>query len=220
LDGRIEYGFIHGMWALDDSAGGGRRCGVKDEITILRETGCYADFTFPSAPDLTQPPIINRIYYATDDPVRAKSHHHGVDAEFGTPGKGDLLLINGPLAINWRPERRMLLPALENGDITKRNPPTPDRVDLWIRLGISVKGWPNWTFVKVYTHGCQEKNYGLLLSEKINPLYERLLEKFNDGEQYILHFVTARELYLCVKALESGDKQWIGRIEGFDYLCH
>ncbi|MSQ94036.1 MAG: hypothetical protein EXR98_05710 [Gemmataceae bacterium] len=27
------------------------------------ETGCYADFTFPSVPSDTQPPIINRIYF-------------------------------------------------------------------------------------------------------------------------------------------------------------
>lgn len=216
-DGRIEYGFIHGMWALDDSAGGGRWCGVKDEITVLKETGCYADFTFPSAPDITQPPIINRIYYATDDPIRAKSHHRGVDAGFGASKNGDLLLINGPLAINWRKRRQMMFPAIENGAITGRNPPTSDRVDLWVKVGIGVKGWPNWIFVKVHTHGCQEENCDLLLSDKIKTLYEKLLGSYNDGERYILHFMTARELYLCVKSLESGDRRWMSRIEGFDY---
>jgi hypothetical protein len=214
--GGVEYGFIHGMWALDDSANG-KWCGVKDEITVLKETGCYADFTFPSAPDITQPPVINRIYYATDDPLRSKSHHRGVDAAYGKPGRGDLLLITGPLAINWKRRNRNVFPVIENCDITGRYPPTPDRVDLWVNLGIGVRDWPSWVFVKVHTHGCQEKNSGLFLSERINGLYERLLGTYNEGTTYVLHFMTAHEMYVAVKALESGSADWIKRIEAFDY---
>jgi hypothetical protein len=46
---RVAYGFIHGNWALDSARPDGRFCGVNDEITILHETGCYADFTQPAA---------------------------------------------------------------------------------------------------------------------------------------------------------------------------
>ncbi|NIM19911.1 MAG: hypothetical protein GTO51_06655 [Candidatus Latescibacteria bacterium] len=217
VTGTVEYGFIHGNWALDDSGIDGRWCGVKDEITILKETGCYADFTYPSAPHPTQPPVINRVYYATDDPKKGKSHHRGVDAAFGAAPRGDLLLITGPLAFNWQKRRRGVLPAIENGDITGVNLPTGDRIDLWIRLGISVEGWPRWIFVKVHTHGVQPKNAKLLLGERIAPMYDYLLSKYNDGKQYLTHFVSARELYLCVKALESADNDWIARIENFDY---
>ena len=66
--GRPAYGFIHGNWALDNSRPDGRWCGVNNELDVLRETGCYADFTFPSAPSPTQPRKINSIYYAVDDP--------------------------------------------------------------------------------------------------------------------------------------------------------
>jgi hypothetical protein len=52
--GEISYGFIHGNWALNNSRPDGRWCGVNDETSILLETGCYADFTMPSAPDVTQ----------------------------------------------------------------------------------------------------------------------------------------------------------------------
>ena len=38
--GQITYGFIHGNWALDNSHPQGDHCGVNDEISILRETGC------------------------------------------------------------------------------------------------------------------------------------------------------------------------------------
>src|SRR5205085_71886 len=72
--GRIKWGFVHGDWALDNSRPDGRCCGVNNELTVLRETGCYADFTFPSAPHPTQPRKINSIYYAVDDPLRPRSH--------------------------------------------------------------------------------------------------------------------------------------------------
>ena len=77
--GAIAYGFIHGNWALDNSRPDGRWCGVNNELDILRETGCYADFTLPSAPSPTQTRKINSIYYATDDPDRPLSHDWGVD---------------------------------------------------------------------------------------------------------------------------------------------
>src|SRR5262249_44373146 len=66
--GAVMYGFVHGNWALDNSRPDGRHCGVNDEIGVLVETGCYADFTLPSAPSRAQTRTINRIYYAVDDP--------------------------------------------------------------------------------------------------------------------------------------------------------
>lgn len=214
---RVRYAFIHGNWALDDSGAGGRWCGVRDEITILRETGCYADFTYPSAPHPTQPPMINRIYYATDDPGRPRSHHRGRDAHFDSAPQGDLLLVTGPLGLNWRRRRRGVLPAIENGDITGGNPATPDRVDLWVRSAIAVRGWPRWVFVKVHTHGTQEANAALHLSERGAALYGDLLSRYNDGRRYVLHFATAWDVYRCVRALERADQAAIRRIEAFDY---
>jgi hypothetical protein len=215
--GELTYAFIHGNWALDDSGEDGRWCGVRDEISLLRQTGCYADFTYPSAPHCSQPPIINRIYYATDVPGQACSHHNGVDARFGTPPSGDLLLINGPLALNWRRRKYGVLPAVENGDITGINPGTPDRVDRWVRTAVSVRDWPSWIFVKIHTHGTIERNSNLLLSPAGSEMYADLLARYNDGEHYILHFVTAWQMYRCVRALERGDRDSTRRIEEFDY---
>ena len=212
----IEYGFIHGNWALDDSGVDGRWCGVKDEITILAETGCYADFTYPSAPHPTQPPMINRIYYATDNPIEAASHHRGTDARFGADPVGDLLLVSGPLALNWKNKRRGILPAFENGDIPSLNPVAPDRVDLWVDTHVQVKGWPSWVFVKVHTHGAQEDNAGYLLGEDGELLYRHLLERYNN-DRHVVHFVTARELFVCIRTLEKADREAMARIESFDY---
>src|SRR4029450_7195951 len=54
------YAFVHGNLALANSAGG-QFCGVDSEMQILADTGCYADFTLPSAPGRTQVPRINAV---------------------------------------------------------------------------------------------------------------------------------------------------------------
>ena len=214
----IEYAFIHGNWALDNSRPDGRWCGVNDEITILRETGCYADFTFPSAPHPTQPPTINQIYYCDDDPARPCSHFTGREAVHGQPGHGDMLMIPGPLAINWARRRHGIIPAVENGDVCDHNPPTPERVDLWLETAIALRGLPNWIFVKVHTHGTQEGNAKVLLGSHVEPMYQHLLSRYNDGRDYKMHFVTAREMFECVKAAESGDSARMRRFEEFEYV--
>ncbi|MEJ7636728.1 MAG: hypothetical protein WKF75_01760 [Singulisphaera sp.] len=58
---------------------------VNNEIDVLRETGCYADFTLPSAPSPTQTRQINSIYYASDDPRRPKSHDRGSPSAAARP---------------------------------------------------------------------------------------------------------------------------------------
>ena len=98
----VRYGFIHGNWALDNSRPDGRWCGVNNEIDVLLETGCYADFTMPSAPDITQTSTVNSIYYAVDDPNKPKSHDTGVLARAGDSNTAALLCLQGPLALNFK----------------------------------------------------------------------------------------------------------------------
>jgi hypothetical protein len=216
--GEPVYAFIHGNWALHNSDRRGEWCGVDDELTVLRETGCYADFTYPSAPHHTQPPITNRIYYATGDPDRPKSFYRGVDAAYGTSPGGHFLLVNGPLVLNWKSRKLGLLPRIENGDVTAINPATPRRVDMWVNTGIAVRDWPNWLFVKVHTHGAKEANATYLLSEDGAEMYRYLLDRYNDGRHYVLHFITPWQLYRCVKILESGDREAIESVQNFTFL--
>ena len=73
-DGRLTLGFIHGNWALDNSLPGGKWCGVNDEITVLRDLGCYADFTMPSGNSLSQARTVNRVYWCTGGRGLTKSY--------------------------------------------------------------------------------------------------------------------------------------------------
>lgn len=202
--GQLSYAFIHGNWVLDNSHRGGRWCGVNDEISVLRNTGCYADFTFPCAPHHAQPKQVNSIYYATDDPGKPKSHDRGTEVSALKKQTGDLMLITGPLTLNWRRRKFGLLPRIENADIRSSNPPTQDRVDYWVKTGICIEGRPDWIFVKVHTHGAPEREADTLLGAPLRNMHQHLTTKYNDGKQFSLHYVTAREMYNITKAAEDG----------------
>ncbi len=201
--GLIRYGFIHGNWALDNSRKDGRYCGVNKELEVLRDTGCYADFTLPSAPSDTQTAKINSIYYAKDT-TGPKSHNAGVDVKAGREPSGDLMIIQGPLVLNWKRRKFGIFPKIENSGITLENPPTKNRIDLWVKQNICVIGKPEWIFIKVYTHGLQENNLTDGYFDNIDLMFSYLEEKYNNGIDFKLHYVTARQMYNIVKAAEAG----------------
>jgi hypothetical protein len=203
--GEIMFGFIHGNWCLNNSRKDGRWCGVTHESRALVACGCYADFTFPSAPSETQTAKINSIYYDSGNSDHPKSHDTGIDARVGSMDHKGLLLIQGPLGLNWKQRKWGLIPKIENSDITGQNPPTPDRINLWIRQGIGVKGRPEWVFIKVHTHGAIEKNADALLGNPMDQMLTCLETCYNDGRRYRLHYVTAREMYNLIKAAEAGE---------------
>jgi hypothetical protein len=168
-DGKIVFGFIHGNWCLDNSRPDGRWCGLNNEISLLAELGCYGDFTMPCGPLPMQASLLNRIYWAVDDPEQPKSYDRGVLAAPGA--SGDLLMIPGPFGLRWR-ER--LVPRMETGEIAQNDPPTAYRVRRWLDLA-PVLGSD--CFVKLYTHGTQEKNSALLLGGGLDRLFTMLEEE-------------------------------------------
>jgi hypothetical protein len=206
-DGRVAYAFIHGNWALDNGGEDASTCGVDNELTVLRETGCYADFTMPATPDAAQSRIVNCIYYAQGKPARRRSYDTGVRAAVGRrPPDDGLLLIEGPLTVWWENPARRLLPRIDSGtlDASPGNRPTVIRFARWIDANITVAGRENWVFVKVHTHGAPEENADMALGDDMREFHRHLGERFNDGARYRLHYVTAREMYNIVKAAEAG----------------
>jgi len=200
-----RFGFVHGNWALDNSLPSGDWCGVNDELRVLKQCGCYADFTLPSAPSAAQTRRINSIYYATDDPDRPKSHDDGLLLRVAGEPVGDLMIIQGPLTLKW-PGRQLLglLPQLETACLAGAMPPTSRRVDAWVNTRVCVAGKPRWIFIKAYTHGCPEANRAVLLGNPMLRLHQYLTTQYNDGTLYKLHYVTAREMYNMIKAAERG----------------
>jgi hypothetical protein len=219
--GRHRFGFIHGDWALDDSHPEGRYCGVRNELEVLGRAGCFADFTMPSAPSPTQTRIINSLYYVKDTP-KAKSHDSGTPVQVRTASAGgcsdaDLLLIQGPLGLNWERRKFGILPRIENGDLTCANPPQPDRMRVWVRLGIHVRGRPEWVFIKLHTHGALPANTSALLGKPMRQFHEHLMECYRDTPGFRLHYVTARELVNILHAAEDGHEGNPGQYRDYRY---
>jgi hypothetical protein len=206
-DGRVAYGFVHGNWALDNGGPDASFCGVNDELTILRETGCYADFTMPACPDVAQSRVVNAIYHVRDDPSTPRSYDRGRHAQVGYSSEPDeLLLIEGPLSLWWPWPQPRVLPRIDSGtiDATPGNWPTVDRFARWVNCNITVAGRPDWIFVKVHTHGASERNADVLLGSIMREFHRLVGKRFNDGDRYRLHYVTAREMFNIVEAALAG----------------
>jgi hypothetical protein len=199
-NGIKKYGFIHGDWALDNSRCG-EFCGVNNEISILKDTGCYADFTFPS-PNEASPSQINAIFYATDDPLKPKSHDSGALVQRHSIPNGDLMIVQGPLYPYFKNGKPWGL-RVSGDEINGQSVVTSDRIDACIKTGISIKGKEDWVVVKMHTHGATDAKG--VLGKEMDDIFSHLEDKYNDGKNYILHYTTARELYNIIKAAEAGE---------------
>ena len=201
------WAFVHGNWALANGRPDGRWCGVDDELALLRELGCYADFTFPCAPDPCQPAVVNRIYRARDDGRRA------YDRAAPTVREGErVLLVQGPLAIARREPHRGRGLRLESGALDAGDPPSRARLRTWIDQFVHLAERPEWTFVKVHTHGAIERNAAVLLGEAMADLHRALAAL---GPGWRVHYVTAREMYNVARAALDGRNGWPAAF--FDY---
>jgi hypothetical protein len=218
--GALRYGFVHGNWALDNSHPDGRHCGVDAELPVLAQTGCYADFTLPSAPNRTQTRTINGLYYAREDGC-AKSHDTGHRVHAAREPRAvrddELLIVQGPLALNWNRRKHGVLPRIENSDLTAANPPTPERLRLWLDCRIAVDGRPNWLFVKLHTHGAIERNSRMLLGEPMRAFHRSLAEIAAKDATLRFHYVTSRELVNILHAAEAGHSGEPGQFREFRY---
>ena len=197
-NGQVVFAFIHGNWALDNSLPGGRFCGLNNEISLLKQLGCYADFTLPSAPSAAQTRTVNRIYWAIDDPRRPKSHDRGAAVRPGV-APGDLLMVQGPLGVRIGQDDRWK-PRLDTGGLDAQDPPTAARVQLWLRIAPLLG---EHAFLKLFTHGTQEKNSAMLLGGGLDRLFEFLVREAA-VQGFHLHFATAWDVYNAIEAYRTG----------------
>jgi hypothetical protein len=200
-DGRTVFGFVHGNWALDNSRPDGKCCGLNGEIAMLRDLGCYADFTMPSLPSATQGRVVNQIYWCTSNADGTpRSFDRGIEATVGGGRRGDLLMITGPLGLRFG-ER--LLPRLETGEIAGYDLPTPARVRRWFDLAPTIG---DDLFLKLYTHGAHERNLEPLLGGALGNMFLWLNEEA-DRRGMEIRWATAWQMYQAVEVLIDGRDQ-------------
>lgn len=207
---QFTFGFIHGMWALDNSRLNFwsvrgyphfEYCGVNREMEFLSKCGAYADFTFPAWGPM-DPLLGDAIFYAADDDLPASYHSlaniHLV--EVNRPSRGDLMIVEGP----WG-----------DGDLSCNTGssyvwPTLSRMDRWLAHNVHIIGYDDWIFIKVHTHGCagdisRPDIRDCLFGTVMDNFYTDMEQRFNDGVHWKLHYVSAREMYNIIKAAEAGE---------------
>jgi len=203
-DGRPGYAFVHGNWALANSAGG-VNCGVDEEMAILARTGCYVDCTLPSAPDRSQVPAINAIYQCGHPLHTRAPHRSGPRLRLGQRDVVLPILLQGPLVVDWT--RRLWglpVPRLDIGDLSAEFAPDLERFRRWTTANIHVADAPSWVFVKLHTHGLIERHRETLLGAPMRRFLRALVDAYGEDAGYRIHFVTAREAANLVFAALDG----------------
>jgi hypothetical protein len=200
---RPMYAFVHGNWALANSAGG-KFCGVDSEMQILADTGCYADFTLPSAPDRSQVPRINAIYQCGHPLTEARPHRSGPGLKVGDRPVLPII-FTGPLVFNWsRRVRGLPLPRLDDGALAQNYPLSLDRLNRWRNAHISIEGRPEWVFIKLYSHGFFEWDQDQMIGEQMKRFMGNVLELGDRTGKFKVHFASAREAFNMVLAALEG----------------
>ena len=214
--GPPRYAFVHGNWALANSAKG-RFCGVDDEMQILADTGCYADFTLP-APFSAQVRKINAIYECSM-PLKSRAPHRcGRNLQCGRRPEILPLMIQGPLMINFgRRKRGWPFPGIEDGALTTTNPPTMRRLRLWKEATITILGRPDWLFIKLHCHGMDPRDEAAMLGAPIQEFLRELVDHPQRRDKYGVHFVTAREMVNIALAACDGNSGNPGRYRDYRF---
>jgi hypothetical protein len=188
-----RYAFVHGNFALANSAGG-KFCGVDSEMQILAETGCYADFTMPSSVwHPAQVAKINSVYECglpLDQPL---PHRNGRDLAVGRMPQTLPLMVQGPLVTDLERSVRRMRPVIENGAIAGSTPMTLHRLELWKRARVHVAGRPEWLFIKVHCHSMDPMQQNSVIGDSFRKFLDQLVTGASERKE-TLHFVTAREM--------------------------
>jgi hypothetical protein len=200
-----RYGFVHGNFALANSAGG-LFCGVDSEMQILAETGCYADFTLPSALwHPAQTAKVNSVYECELPLGEVAPQRKGRDLAVGRAPKTWPLIVQGPLVTDLGGSLRNVKPVIENGAITGFAPMSMRRLAFWKKAQVRVAGRPDWLFIKLHCHSMDPTQHEAV----IGGAFRNFLEQFVTGaaeRKETLHFVTTREMVnILVAACDGRD---------------
>jgi hypothetical protein len=171
-------------------------------MQILADTGCYADMTLPAAAfHRAQTAKINSLYECALPLKEQAPHRKGKDLESGRAPRIFPLIVQGPLLPAFASGRRWI--SIENGALTRSNPPSISRLKLWKRAAISVHGRPDWLFIKLHCHGMDVTQQASVVGEPMRQFLASLVEGAAERNE-ILHFVSAREMVNIILAACDG----------------
>jgi hypothetical protein len=200
-----KYAFVHGNFALANSAGG-KFCGVDEEMQILQDTGCYVDMTMPSAPDKSQVPKLNQIYECGLPLMEKIPHRTGNRVRvFGNQPRLPLI-FTGPLIFDWtRGIKGLPVPKLDGGALSANQPSDSARLKRWVSANVTVENRPEWIFVKLFCHGFFDHDQSACIGEKAQRFFAETVETGEKTGDYKVYFASAREAFNMVSAAIDGN---------------
>ena len=198
LEPKTAFGFIHGMWALDNSRcmdGHRQYCGCNEELNLLISKKCYGDFTFPAWGTM-DPKWKSKICLCMDSPYpKSYDYYFRELSKFDSPPQNnEFLIFEGPGYIST--------------NIDKNEAPTLARMNSLVNANVHVIGRDDWVFVKVNSHCAQNlddpQGFNNIIGNTADKFYSDIEQVFNDGINYKLHYATSRELYNIAMAAADG----------------
>jgi hypothetical protein len=197
------YAFVHGSFALANSEDG-LWCGVDEELQILAETGCYADFTLPAVPYRAQVPKFNAIYTCGKPLHERLPHASGPALRIGSQVQMPVI-VNGPLVFNWRRRIKGLpVPRVDDGVLGANYPLDITRVRRWRGAHMCVQGRPEWVFIKLFCHGFFAQDTPYVIGEPLSRALGELLDHADRTGEFKIHFATTREAFNMILAAVDG----------------
>jgi hypothetical protein len=201
-----RWAFVHGNLALGNSCNG-KYCGVDDELQILAETGCYADFTYPTAPDETQVPIINKIYECGLPLNQSVPHRIGKPLKAGEKINTLPIIVQGPLVLNWkRTIKGIPVPKIDDGALVYNQRRDMERFNRWTNANVTIEGKDDWIFVKLYCHGFFTHDQSACIGEEAQRFFGEIIENSERTGEFDIYFATAREVFNMISAATDGKK--------------
>ncbi len=98
----------------------------------------------------------------------------------------------------------MPIPRLDDGALVHNQPMDIARLKRWASANVTVKGRPEWIFVKLYCHGFFQHDQSACIGDDAQRFFSEIIENGEKTGEYQLHFATAREAFNIVSAAIDG----------------
>ena len=78
------------------------------------------------------------------------------------------------------------------------------RLNRWMSANVTVKGRPEWIFVKLYCHGFFDHDQDACIGDGAKRFFHEIIENGDKNGAYDVHFASAREAFNMVSAAIDG----------------
>ena len=189
---------------------------MDSELQILQDIGCYADMTLPTAPDQSQVSMLNQIYECGLPLDQKVPHRKGKKVTVLGKQPQLPLIFTGPLIFNWtRRINGFPVPRIDDGALVESQPMDLARLNRWLSANITVKGRPEWIFVKLYCHGFFDRDQKNSIGTEAARFFSEVIENGEKNNQYKVYFASAREAFNMVSAAMDGKKGSPGKFRNY-----